>query len=237
MFCQEICFWHLFCIIVLNFLVSSWLCFVWELMIHILIVVLDDFTVCVWFVWHCNMVYIWPYNAACCTKKAFNVHIWSLCLLNSIWHFRLIGQRVNDGLWHSVSLSTRGLQIIMTLDSEPASTIQLKSYLEPKDKHYFGGKIMNKYFQKGQKDHFSYSWGQIRYLHLKLWACYSVVQLQLIWKILKITKVRFKIKNLKQHIRASIVFVVFVWTSFYIYTFSFCFNLGFNLVMSFCTLY
>uniref|UniRef100_A0A671K0A2 Contactin-associated protein-like 5 n=1 Tax=Sinocyclocheilus anshuiensis TaxID=1608454 RepID=A0A671K0A2_9TELE len=34
---------------------------------------------------------------------------------------------VNDGLWHSVSLNARGLQIIMTLDSEPASTIQLKS--------------------------------------------------------------------------------------------------------------
>ncbi|XP_059355989.1 contactin-associated protein-like 5 [Carassius carassius] len=49
------------------------------------------------------------------------------------------GQRVNDGLWHSVSLNARGLQIIMTLDSEPASTIQLKSYLEPKNKHYFGG--------------------------------------------------------------------------------------------------
>uniref|UniRef100_A0A671PU85 Contactin-associated protein-like 5 n=1 Tax=Sinocyclocheilus anshuiensis TaxID=1608454 RepID=A0A671PU85_9TELE len=47
--------------------------------------------------------------------------------------------RVNDGLWHSVSLNTRGLQIIMILDSEPASTIQLKSYLQPKDKHYFGG--------------------------------------------------------------------------------------------------
>uniref|UniRef100_A0A8C2DS73 Contactin associated protein-like 5a n=1 Tax=Cyprinus carpio TaxID=7962 RepID=A0A8C2DS73_CYPCA len=58
---------------------------------------------------------------------------------SAIWHFRLTGQRVNDGLWHSVSLNARGLQIIMTLDSEPASTIQLKSYLEPKDKHYFGG--------------------------------------------------------------------------------------------------
>uniref|UniRef100_A0A673KV94 Contactin-associated protein-like 5 n=1 Tax=Sinocyclocheilus rhinocerous TaxID=307959 RepID=A0A673KV94_9TELE len=58
---------------------------------------------------------------------------------SAIWPFRLTGQRVNDGLWHSVSLNARGLQIIMTLDSEPASTIQLKSYLEPKDKHYFGG--------------------------------------------------------------------------------------------------
>ncbi|XP_053353354.1 contactin-associated protein-like 5 isoform X1 [Clarias gariepinus] len=50
-----------------------------------------------------------------------------------------IGQRVNDGLWHSVSLSTRGLQIIMTLDNEPASTIQLKDYLEPRGDYYFGG--------------------------------------------------------------------------------------------------
>ncbi|XP_051998616.1 contactin-associated protein-like 5 [Xyrauchen texanus] len=49
------------------------------------------------------------------------------------------GQRVNDGLWHSVSINTRGLQIIMTLDNEPTSTIQLDNYLEPKDKHYFGG--------------------------------------------------------------------------------------------------
>ncbi|GAA6095802.1 contactin-associated protein-like 5 isoform X2 [Tachysurus ichikawai] len=49
------------------------------------------------------------------------------------------GQRVNDGLWHSVSLSTRGLQVIMTLDNEPASTIQLEDFLEPRDSYYFGG--------------------------------------------------------------------------------------------------
>ncbi|XP_052004183.1 contactin-associated protein-like 5 isoform X2 [Xyrauchen texanus] len=49
------------------------------------------------------------------------------------------GQRVNDGLWHSVILNTRGLLIIMTLDNEPASTIELDNYLESKDKHYFGG--------------------------------------------------------------------------------------------------
>jgi len=68
----------------------------------------------------------------------------------------LTGQRVNDGLWHSVSLNARGLQIIMTLDSEPASTIQLTNYLELKDKHYFGGKIVCNYFQKGpKKDHFN----------------------------------------------------------------------------------
>lgn len=72
---------------------------------------------------------------------------------------------MNDGLWHSVSLNARGLQIVMTLDSEPASTIQLTNYLEPKDKHYFGGKRVRIYFQKGLKDHFSYSWDQIRHLH------------------------------------------------------------------------
>ncbi|XP_062861472.1 contactin-associated protein-like 5 [Trichomycterus rosablanca] len=49
------------------------------------------------------------------------------------------GQRVNDGLWHSVSLSTRGLQIIMILDNEPASTIQLEDYLELRNNYYFGG--------------------------------------------------------------------------------------------------
>ncbi|KAK1797512.1 hypothetical protein P4O66_000805 [Electrophorus voltai] len=49
------------------------------------------------------------------------------------------GQRVNDGLWHMVSLSSRGLQIALTLDNEPASTIQLEHYLEPRDNYYFGG--------------------------------------------------------------------------------------------------
>uniref|UniRef100_A0AAY4AYS3 Contactin-associated protein-like 5 n=1 Tax=Denticeps clupeoides TaxID=299321 RepID=A0AAY4AYS3_9TELE len=50
-----------------------------------------------------------------------------------------IGQKVNDGLWHSVSLSTRGLQISMTLDSEPASTIQLLENLELDKSLFFGG--------------------------------------------------------------------------------------------------
>uniref|UniRef100_A0AAY4AZZ4 Contactin-associated protein-like 5 n=1 Tax=Denticeps clupeoides TaxID=299321 RepID=A0AAY4AZZ4_9TELE len=49
------------------------------------------------------------------------------------------GQKVNDGLWHSVSLSTRGLQISMTLDSEPASTIQLLENLELDKSLFFGG--------------------------------------------------------------------------------------------------
>uniref|UniRef100_A0A8B9LJG8 Contactin associated protein-like 5a n=1 Tax=Astyanax mexicanus TaxID=7994 RepID=A0A8B9LJG8_ASTMX len=49
------------------------------------------------------------------------------------------GQRVNDGLWHLVSLSTRDLQMTMTLDNEPASSIQLEDNLEPRDSYYFGG--------------------------------------------------------------------------------------------------
>ncbi|XP_066541942.1 contactin-associated protein-like 5 [Hoplias malabaricus] len=49
------------------------------------------------------------------------------------------GQRVNDGLWHLVSLSTRGLQMTMTLDNEPASSIQLDDYLEPRGNYFFGG--------------------------------------------------------------------------------------------------
>ncbi|TSM60558.1 Contactin-associated protein like 5-2 [Bagarius yarrelli] len=49
------------------------------------------------------------------------------------------GQRVNDGLWHSVSLSSRGLQVIMTLDNEPASSIQLEDVLEARGSYYFGG--------------------------------------------------------------------------------------------------
>uniref|UniRef100_A0A4W4H9P2 Contactin associated protein-like 5a n=1 Tax=Electrophorus electricus TaxID=8005 RepID=A0A4W4H9P2_ELEEL len=51
-------------------------------------------------------------------------------------------QRVNDGLWHMVSLSSRGLQIALTLDNEPASTIQLEHYLEPRDNYYFGGPLL-----------------------------------------------------------------------------------------------
>uniref|UniRef100_A0AAR2L5J2 Contactin associated protein-like 5a n=1 Tax=Pygocentrus nattereri TaxID=42514 RepID=A0AAR2L5J2_PYGNA len=51
----------------------------------------------------------------------------------------MVGQRVNDGLWHLVSVSTRGLQVTMTLDNEPASSIQLEDYLEPRDNYYFGG--------------------------------------------------------------------------------------------------
>ncbi|XP_071771916.1 contactin-associated protein-like 5 [Centroberyx gerrardi] len=49
------------------------------------------------------------------------------------------GHRVNDGLWHSVSLDTRNLQITLTLDNEPASTIELWEQLESRGNFYFGG--------------------------------------------------------------------------------------------------
>ncbi|TKS67821.1 Contactin-associated protein-like 5 [Collichthys lucidus] len=52
---------------------------------------------------------------------------------------KLIGHRVNDGLWHSVSLDARSLQITLTLDSEPASTIEQWEQLEAGGSFYFGG--------------------------------------------------------------------------------------------------
>ena len=48
---------------------------------------------------------------------------------------------MNDGLWHSVSLSTQGLQVTMSLDNEPASTIELGEHLEAGYSFYFGGQI------------------------------------------------------------------------------------------------
>ncbi|XP_074513894.1 contactin-associated protein-like 5 [Sebastes fasciatus] len=49
------------------------------------------------------------------------------------------GHRVNDGLWHSVSLNTRDLQITLTVDGEPSSTIELWEQLESRDNFNFGG--------------------------------------------------------------------------------------------------
>ncbi|CAK6981274.1 contactin-associated protein-like 5 [Scomber scombrus] len=49
------------------------------------------------------------------------------------------GHRVNDGLWHSVSLDTRSLRISLTLDNEPASTTEQWEQLEPRGSFYFGG--------------------------------------------------------------------------------------------------
>ncbi|KAA8593045.1 hypothetical protein FQN60_018500, partial [Etheostoma spectabile] len=50
-----------------------------------------------------------------------------------------VGPRVNDGLWHSVSLNTRNLQITLAVDSEPSSSIELWEELEPRGNLYFGG--------------------------------------------------------------------------------------------------
>ncbi|XP_040912296.1 contactin-associated protein-like 5 [Toxotes jaculatrix] len=49
------------------------------------------------------------------------------------------GYRVNDGLWHSVSVDTRSLQITLTLDNEPASTIEKWEQLEARGSFYLGG--------------------------------------------------------------------------------------------------
>uniref|UniRef100_A0A8C7S7D7 Contactin associated protein-like 5a n=1 Tax=Oncorhynchus mykiss TaxID=8022 RepID=A0A8C7S7D7_ONCMY len=49
------------------------------------------------------------------------------------------GSLVNDGLWHSASLSSRGLQVTMTLDNEPSSTMELGDHMEAGDSLYFGG--------------------------------------------------------------------------------------------------
>lgn len=55
-----------------------------------------------------------------------------------------VGHRVNDGLWHSVSLDTRSLHITLTLDSEPAATIEQWEQLEARGSFYFGGVWMLK---------------------------------------------------------------------------------------------
>ncbi|XP_064800684.1 contactin-associated protein-like 5 [Oncorhynchus masou masou] len=49
------------------------------------------------------------------------------------------GHRVNDGLWHYVSLSSQGLQVTTTLDNEPSSTIELGDHMEAGNSLYFGG--------------------------------------------------------------------------------------------------
>lgn len=52
------------------------------------------------------------------------------------------GQRVNDGLWHSVSLDSRDLHIALGLDAEPPSTVELWQQLEPRGNIYFGGTVV-----------------------------------------------------------------------------------------------
>ncbi|XP_056890144.1 contactin-associated protein-like 5 [Takifugu flavidus] len=50
-----------------------------------------------------------------------------------------VGHRVNDGLWHAVSLDSRDLQIALTLDAESPSTVELWQQLESRGNVYFGG--------------------------------------------------------------------------------------------------
>ncbi|TMS06462.1 Contactin-associated protein-like 5 [Larimichthys crocea] len=49
------------------------------------------------------------------------------------------GHKVNDGLWHSVSLDTRNLHITLTVDGETSSTIELWEQLESRGNFYVGG--------------------------------------------------------------------------------------------------
>ncbi|XP_036395954.1 contactin-associated protein-like 5 [Megalops cyprinoides] len=46
---------------------------------------------------------------------------------------------INDGLWHSVSLGTRGLQVSLTLDSMPAATMELGEHIDSGNSFFFGG--------------------------------------------------------------------------------------------------
>lgn len=67
----------------------------------------------------------------CCFDKALKVQ-------KAIFPLSL-GHTVNDGLWHSVSLDTRSLQITVILDNEPAFTIEQWGQLEARGSFYFGG--------------------------------------------------------------------------------------------------
>ncbi|XP_029385915.1 contactin-associated protein-like 5 isoform X2 [Echeneis naucrates] len=49
------------------------------------------------------------------------------------------GHRVSDGLWHSIDLDTRNLQITLAVDGEPCSTTELWEQVESRGSFYFGG--------------------------------------------------------------------------------------------------
>lgn len=49
---------------------------------------------------------------------------------------------MNDGLWHSVRLDSRDLQIALGLDAEAPSTVELWQQLEPRGNIYFGGTVV-----------------------------------------------------------------------------------------------
>ncbi|XP_036396204.1 contactin-associated protein-like 5 [Megalops cyprinoides] len=50
-----------------------------------------------------------------------------------------MGHSLNDGLWHSVSLSSRGPQVTLTLDNDPASSMELGNHIVAGDVFFFGG--------------------------------------------------------------------------------------------------
>ncbi|KAG5262097.1 hypothetical protein AALO_G00292190 [Alosa alosa] len=50
-----------------------------------------------------------------------------------------IGQSLSDGQWHTISISMRGLQVSLTLDSDPASTMELRDPAQPGSSILFGG--------------------------------------------------------------------------------------------------
>lgn len=53
---------------------------------------------------------------------------------------------MNDGLWHSVSLESRDLQIAVGLDAEAPSTVELWQQLQPRGNIYFGGTAVFAFF-------------------------------------------------------------------------------------------
>lgn len=52
---------------------------------------------------------------------------------------RSSGQRVDDGLWHSVSVSASNQQMTLTVDGEPPAAIQLWEQLEAEGDVNLGG--------------------------------------------------------------------------------------------------
>ncbi|XP_032423130.1 contactin-associated protein-like 5 isoform X2 [Xiphophorus hellerii] len=49
------------------------------------------------------------------------------------------GRRVNDGLWHTVSLASRNLQITLSVDGEHSSNVELWEPVESRGSFYVGG--------------------------------------------------------------------------------------------------
>ncbi|XP_054642429.1 contactin-associated protein-like 5 [Dunckerocampus dactyliophorus] len=49
------------------------------------------------------------------------------------------GPRVNDGLWHWLSMDYNGLRVVLTLDHQPIVTVRQPYPLEPNEGFFFGG--------------------------------------------------------------------------------------------------